>query len=146
MAVLQFAFGGDAKNPYLPHNLRQNGVIYPGTHDNDTAIGWYALAGEPTRDHVRRYLRVSGKDIGWDLVRTAYSAVSRIAVVPMQDLLSLGSEARLNSPGIPQGNWRWRLAEGAIERLATGGTAAYLAELASLNGRMPQPPAEAPAS
>jgi 4-alpha-glucanotransferase len=145
MAVLQFAFGGDAKNPYLPHNLRHNSVIYPGTHDNDTAIGWYAQAGEPTRDHVRRYLRVSGKEVGWDFIRTAYSAVSRIAVIPMQDLLSLGSAARLNSPGIPQGNWRWRLAAGDIERLTFGGTAAYLAGLAELTGRIPELAAEAPA-
>jgi len=138
MAVLQFAFGGDAKNPYLPHNLRANGVIYPGTHDNDTAIGWYALADERTRDHVRRYLRVSGNEICWDLIRTAYSAVSRIAVVPMQDILSLGSQARLNTPGLPQGNWRWRLGDGDIEGLVSGGTAAYLADMASLNGRLPE--------
>jgi len=142
MAVLQFAFGGDAKNPYLPHNLKGNGVIYPGTHDNDTAIGWYAQADEKTRDHVRRYLRVSGKEVAWDLIRTAYSAVSRVAVFPMQDLLSLGSGARFNSPGSAQGNWRWRLAEGDIEKLSSGGTAAYLADLASLSGRLPQPPAK----
>jgi 4-alpha-glucanotransferase len=142
MAVLQFAFGGDAKNPYLPHNLRSNGVIYPGTHDNDTAIGWYAHADEKTRDHVRRYLRVSGKEAGWDFIREAYSAVSRIAVLPMQDLLSLGSEGRLNSPGSAQGNWRWRLADGDIEGLSSGGTAAYLADLAALSGRLPVPPAK----
>jgi 4-alpha-glucanotransferase len=135
MAVLQFAFGGDAQNPYLPHNLRRNGVIYPGTHDNDTTLGWYATAGEKTEDHVRRYLRISGQEVGWDFVRAAYSAVSRIAVIPMQDLLSLGSAARLNAPGTSQGNWRWRLAPGDIERLATGGTAAYLASLADLSGR-----------
>jgi 4-alpha-glucanotransferase len=141
MAVLQFAFGGDAKNPYLPHNLKPNGVIYPGTHDNDTTLGWYGLADEKTRDHARRYLRVGGKEIGWDFIRASYEAVSRIAVVPMQDLLSLGSEARLNSPGVPQGNWRWRLGMADIEKLTTGGTAAYLAELASLAGRLPEPAA-----
>ncbi len=138
MAVLQFAFGGDAKNGYLPHNLEKNGVIYPGTHDNDTTLGWYALADEKTRDHVRRYLRVDGREIGWDFIREAYSAVSRIAVLPMQDVLSLGSEARLNSPGKPDGNWRWRLGTGEIERLASGGTAAYLSGLAELNGRAPE--------
>ncbi len=143
MAVLQFAFGGDAENPYLPHNLRRNGVVYPGTHDNDTTLGWYSTSGEATRDHVRRYLRVDGREAGWDFIRSAYSAVSRMAVIPMQDLLSLGSEARLNSPGKPEGNWRWRLAEGDIERLGSGGTAAYLAELAELTGRAP--PTAAPA-
>jgi 4-alpha-glucanotransferase len=140
MAVLQFAFGGDAKNPYLPHNLRRNSVIYPGTHDNDTTLGWYATAGEKTEDHVRRYLRVSGQEVGWDFIRAAYSAVSRIAVIPIQDLLSLGSAARLNAPGTSQGNWRWRLAPGDIERLAAGGTAAYLASLADLSGRRPPGP------
>ena len=138
MAVLQFAFGGNAKNPYLPHNLRPNEVVYPGTHDNDTALGWYATAGDEVRDHVRRYLRVAGTDAGWDLIRAAYSSVSRVAVVPMQDLLGLGAEARFNSPGKPEGNWRWRLAAGDIERLASGGAAAYLAQLAALYGRAPE--------
>lgn len=137
MAVLQFAFGGDAKNPYLPHNLRPNGVVYPGTHDNDTTLGWYASAGEAVRDHVRRYLRVTGSEAGWDFIREAYGASSRIAVVPMQDLLSLGSEARFNSPGKPEGNWRWRLAAGDLERLSSGGAAAYLSQLGVLYGRSP---------
>jgi len=143
MAVLQFAFGGDAKNAYLPHNLGRNGVIYPGTHDNDTTLGWYASADEKTRDHVRRYLRVDGRDVGWDFIRAAYSSVSRICVIPMQDLLGLGPEARLNSPGRMEGNWRWRLAEGDIERLVARGSAGYLAELAALTGRAPRkdPPA-----
>jgi 4-alpha-glucanotransferase len=138
MAVLQFAFGGDATNAYLPHNLARNGVIYPGTHDNDTTLGWYAAADEKTRDHVRRYLRVDGREVGWDFIREAYAAVSRIAVFPIQDLLSLGPEARLNSPGKPDGNWRWRLAAGDIERMTTGGSAAYLSALAELSGRAPE--------
>ncbi len=143
MAVFQFAFGGDAKNVYLPHNLEKNGVVYPGTHDNDTTLGWYANADEKTRDHVRRYLRVDGTQIGWDFIREAFGAVSRIAVLPMQDLLSLGSEARLNSPGKPDGNWRWRLAEGDIERMVSGGSAAYLLGLSELSGRAPAPKAAA---
>jgi 4-alpha-glucanotransferase len=141
MSVLQFAFGAGAGNAYLPHNLRANNVIYPGTHDNDTTLGWYASAGEETRDHVRRYLRVGGAEVGWDFIRAAYGAVSRIAVVPMQDLLSLGSEARMNTPGKPEGNWLWRLAPGDLERLSKGGTAAYLAGLAALYARAPAAPA-----
>jgi len=137
MAVLQFAFGGGAGNAYLPHNLVPNQVVYPGTHDNDTALGWYASAGEPARDHARRYLRVGGGEIGWDLIRAAYESVSRIAVIPMQDILSLGPEARLNTPGRPEGNWRWRLAEGSLERLGAGTAAGYLAQLAALYGRAP---------
>lgn len=138
MAVLQFAFGGDAKNPYLPHNLTRNKVIYPGTHDNDTTLGWYATADEGTRDHVRRYLRVTGSEAGWDFIRSAYSSVAGIAVTPMQDIMSLGSGARFNTPGKPEGNWRWRLAPGDIEALGTGGTAGYLASLAELTGRDPR--------
>ena len=138
MAVLQFAFGGDAKNPYLPHNLTRNKVIYPGTHDNDTTLGWYATADEKTRDHVRRYLRVTGGEAGWDFIRSAYSSVAGIAVTPMQDIMSLGSGARFNTPGKAEGNWRWRLAPGDLEALGTGGTAAYLAGLAELTGRDPR--------
>ncbi len=136
MAVLQFAFGGKADNLYLPHNLVPNSVIYTGTHDNDTTLGWYAAADEPTRDHARRYLRVGGAEIGWDLVRAAYGSVSRLAVIPFQDLLSLGSEARFNTPGRPQGNWQWRFSEAQVAGL--GGTAAYLRELAGLCGRLSQ--------
>ena len=136
MAILQFAFGGaDAENLYLPHNLVPNGVIYPGTHDNDTSLGWYAAAPEQERDHVRRYLRVDGREVGWDFIRTGYAAVSRLAVFPLQDILSLGSEARFNAPGKPQGNWQWRYRAGQVEQLINGGTAAYLKSLGALYGR-----------
>ncbi len=134
MAVLQFAFGGPSNNSYLPHNLEANGVVYPGTHDNDTTLGWYASADEKTRDHVRRYLRVSGSEIGWDFIRAAYAAVSRLAIIPLQDLLSLGSEARLNRPGRPDGNWQWRCRASQLDKLF-GTTAAYLRDLAALHGR-----------
>ncbi|HUL52863.1 MAG TPA: 4-alpha-glucanotransferase [Opitutaceae bacterium] len=141
MAVLQFAFGGRSSNLYLPHNLEGNGVIYPGTHDNDTTLGWYAATGEPTRDHVRRYLRVSGTEIGWDFIRAAYAAVSRLAVIPLQDLLSLGSEGRFNTPGKADGNWQWRYRSAQLDRLS-GRTAGYLRELANLHGRLPPPGAD----
>jgi 4-alpha-glucanotransferase len=136
MAILQFAFGGDdAKNLYLPHNLVANAAIYPGTHDNDTSLGWYATAADKERDHARRYLRVDGREIGWDFIRTSYAAVSRLAVVPLQDVMSLGSAARFNSPGKPQGNWQWRCRSGQLEQLIGGGTAAYLKSLATIYGR-----------
>jgi 4-alpha-glucanotransferase len=137
MAVLQFAFDGDAANTYLPHNLVPNRVIYPGTHDNDTTLGWYATAGAATQDHARRYLRVSGSEIGWDFIRAAYETVGRIAVVTAQDLLGLGSEARFNSPGKPEGNWRWRLSDADLGHLGSGPTSAHLAEMATLYGRAP---------
>ncbi len=138
MTILQFAFGGGADNLYLPHNLRANSVVYPGTHDNDTTLGWYASAPEQARDHVRRYLRVDGREIGWDFVRAAYAAVSNLAVIPLQDLLSLGSDARFNVPGRPGGNWQWRVPPGRIAGLRRD-SAAYLRELGQLYGRVVAP-------
>lgn len=134
MLVLQFAWGSDAKNSYLPHNAPRNAVIYPGTHDNDTTAGWYRAASDYERDHVRRYLRVSGEDIAWDFIRTSYASPARLAVVPLQDFFSLGSEARFNTPGVPSGNWRWRYSADALEKFF-GGTTKYLTELAALTSR-----------
>lgn len=141
MAILQFAFGGSSENLYLPHNLSPNSVIYPGTHDNDTSLGWYAATDEKTRDHVRRYLRVDGREVGWDFIRSSYAAVSRLAVLPMQDILSLGTSARFNSPGKPQGNWQWRYRSSDLDKLFSNGTTDYLRSLAELYGRLPKAPA-----
>ena len=134
MAVLQFAFGGGSDNFYLPHNLRANCVVYPGTHDNDTTLGWYGSADEKTRDHVRRYLRVNGQDISGDFLRTAYASVCNLAIVAFQDLLGLGSAARFNSPGQPQGNWAWRFRSEELAVLQKN-SAGYLRELAALYRR-----------
>ncbi len=134
MTILQFAFGGDASNLYLPHNLTANSVVYPGTHDNDTSLGWYRSSDAKTQDHVRRYLRVGGDNIGWDFIRAAYGAVSNLAVIPLQDFMSLGSEARFNSPGKPQGNWQWRYAPAQLADLTQNSTP-YLRELGELTGR-----------
>lgn len=135
MAILQFAFGGDSANTYLPHNLVANNVVYPGTHDNNTTLAWYAAAGEKARDHVRRYLRVDGREIHWDFVRAGYSAVSNLAVFPLQDLLGLGASARFNTPGVPAGNWQWRYSADQLEALHRG-SANYLRELGGLYGRL----------
>jgi 4-alpha-glucanotransferase len=134
MLVLQFAFGGDATNIYLPHNHTANSAVYPGTHDNDTTLGWYRALEQPVRDHVNHYLRVEGREIPWDLLRAAYVSPARLAVIPMPDLLSLGSEARFNTPASPQGNWQWRCTRAQLNSLA-GPPAAYLRELARLYGR-----------
>lgn len=131
MKVLQFAFDGDPDNPYLPHNYEPGYVVYTGTHDNDTASGWFAGAPEATRDFCLRYLASEGRAIAWDLVRAAWSSVARWALAPMQDLLGLGSEARMNVPGRPEGNWRWRLLPGQ----ADAALAARLAEVNHLYGR-----------
>ncbi|MDP8921653.1 MAG: 4-alpha-glucanotransferase [Chloroflexota bacterium] len=123
MKVLQFAFGEEAQrevptgeNPYLPHNYEENCVVYSGTHDNDTTVGWYASRDEPERHAVRRYLGRNGDDIAWDFIRLALSSVARYAIVPLQDVLGLGSEARMNVPGQPADNWTWRYREDQIAR------------------------------
>jgi 4-alpha-glucanotransferase len=134
MAIYQFAFGGDARNLYLPHNQRANSVVYPGTHDNDTTLGWYATTDEKSRDHVRRYLRVDGREAGWDFIRASYTSVANLAVIPLQDLMSLGSEARFNTPGKSQGNWSWRYRPDQLRALHEN-SAPYLRQLAELSGR-----------
>ena len=144
MTILQFAFGDRNDNLYLPHHHQANSVVYPGTHDNDTTRSWYAGAGERTRDHVRRYLRVSGEEIGWDFVRAGYASVCRLAITSLQDLLCLGPEGRFNTPGQAQGNWQWRFRASDLARLQDG-PAAYLAEIGKLYGRIPEPPPPAPA-
>lgn len=136
MAILQFAFGGDADNSYLPHNLQANSVIYPGTHDNDTTQGWYHHAPETVRDHVRRYLRVDGHDIAWDFIRTAFGSVCNLAIIPMQDLLMLDSGARFNTPGVAAGNWQWRYRASQLEALQRN-SGAGLRALGELYGRTP---------
>ena len=135
MVILQFAFGGDAANQYLPHNHTANSVVYPGTHDNDTSLGWYALAGEKTQDHVRRYFRIGGAEVGWDFIRASLSSPARMAIFSLQDLLGLGSEARFNTPGVAAGNWQWRYHASQLDQLHRE-TAAYLCELGELYGRV----------
>jgi len=134
MQVLQFAFGGDASNPYLPHNHVANSVVYPGTHDNDTTVGWYRGLEQAVRDQVNHYLRVDGSAISWDLVRTAFASTARMAIIPLQDLLSLDSTARFNTPAAPEGNWQWRFSRAQLDQLSTQ-SADYLRELGRIYGR-----------
>jgi len=131
MAIMQFAFSNDSSNLYLPHNLSRNCVYYPGTHDNDTAWGWYRSTSRESRDQFRRYFRVSGESIPWDMIRGVYQSVSRLVVIPMQDLMNKGPDARMNLPGKPDGNWKWRYTVNELERLFVD-SAHYLQELASL--------------
>jgi 4-alpha-glucanotransferase len=136
MKILQFAFGGDQKNEFLPYSYDKQCVVYTGTHDNETTLGWYVNASDKERDFVRRYLAVSGQDIAWDMIRLAHASVANFAVVPMQDLLSLGDEARMNFPGKVGGYWRWRFTA-ATFRQRFPGIARGLAEFAQLYGRAP---------
>lgn len=109
MRILQFAFGGGSANSFLPHRHRNDTVVYTGTHDNDTTRGWWDTATERERQHVRDYLGVDGHDIHWDLIRAACASVADTAIHPMQDILGLGTEHRMNYPGKSEGYWEWRL-------------------------------------
>ena len=131
MRVLQFAFDGDGRNAFLPHNYEAATVVYTGTHDNDTTRGWYDGADERVRDFARRYLGRDGSDISWDLMRLAWTSVACMALAPLQDVLALGSEARMNFPGRAEGNWAWRFAEGDL----TSVLAERLGDLTTLAGR-----------
>ena len=109
MCVLQFAFDGNPRNPFLPHNHLRNSVVYTGTHDNDTTLGWYQSLDRRVQDQVCLYTNTDGHDIVWDLIRMAWASVGNTAIVPLQDLLMLDGSGRMNHPGLPDGNWRWRV-------------------------------------
>ncbi len=109
MKILQFAFGGDGEHEYLPHNYPRNVVVYTGTHDNDTTQGWWALAAEKERRYAGTYLACGAQDVHWAMIRAALNSVANLAVFPLQDVLGLGSEHRMNTPGTLGGtNWTWR--------------------------------------
>ena len=110
MRVLQFAYGGGSRNPHLPENHPENAVVYTGTHDNDTAVGWYASL--PAK--VRAGVPVDPAEPHWGLIGEALRSRARLAVVPLQDVLGLGSESRMNTPGVEGGNWAWRYDKDAL--------------------------------
>ncbi len=114
MKILQFAFDSGETNDFLPHRFPERCVAYTGTHDNDTARGWYESADEQDRHFAREYLGVDGTDFSWDLIRAAWHSRAALAITTMPDILSLGSEARMNFPSVPAGNWRWRLLPGVF--------------------------------
>ncbi len=115
MKILQFGFGSDPGNPYLPFNYQRNCVVYTGTHDNDTTVGWFNQLSEHERESVLTYLGcVSPEGIHWDLIRMALSSVGNQAIIPLQDVLGLGTEARMNVPSYAEGNWDWRYQSEAI--------------------------------
>lgn len=139
MRVLQFGFGADAENLHLPHNHEPDNVVYPGTHDNDTIVGFFRAADPHVRVHVQRYLRVNGHDIAWDFIHAAFASVARTAMIPMQDVLALGSEARMNNPATVKGNWRFIL-QGDVLRPEL---ASRLSDFAELYGRRAMTPTPA---
>jgi 4-alpha-glucanotransferase len=112
MRVLQFAFEEDnensAKNKYLPHNYHPNSIVYTGTHDNQTTKAWFEDSSQKIKEYILDYTHSNGKDIVGDLIRLIWSSVAKMAVIPLQDLLRLGDEARMNIPGTTNNNWKWR--------------------------------------
>jgi len=143
MRILQFAFSSDTKNLDLPHNYHQNVVVYTGTHDNDTAVGWFSsVAGEGStrdaqqiereREFCLKYLNTQGVEIHWDFIRTVLASVANTAIVPLQDVLGLATEARMNLPNSTEGNWAWRFKAGAL----TEGISERLRGLTELYGRV----------
>ncbi|MHC4114607.1 MAG: 4-alpha-glucanotransferase [Planctomycetota bacterium] len=135
MKILQYGFGGTAAdNPHCPYNFENNSVVYTGTHDNNTTRGWFEKeAKSEQKKRLFDYLgrSVSGENISWELIRLALSSVSRLCIIPMQDVLGLGSKARMNKPGSVKGNWRWHLRKEEI----TGTLSGKLARLTKIYGR-----------
>lgn len=115
MKILGFAFDSNEENDYLPHTYIKNCVVYTGTHDNDTLIGWFEKANESDRNFTREYLNIADhSEINWAILKGAWRSVASIAIAPVQDFLGLGSEARINTPGVASGNWQWRLKDGLL--------------------------------
>jgi len=152
MAILQFAFGDDdSAASFKPHNYPRHLVVYTGTHDNDTVVGWWSGGvGDSTRtqedveaerDHCRQYLGTEGREIHWDFVRAVLASVADLAVIPLQDVLGLGSQVRMNVPAKPNGNWRWRFAWDQV----TSEVQRRLREMTEIYGRiLPRRPPKAP--
>lgn len=111
MKILQFAFDSDSTNAFLPHNYNQNCVVYTGTHDNDTSLGWYNAAPEKQKHLAREYTRTDGSEIHWELIRLGMLSVADQAIFPLQDFMDLGSEHRTNTPGTVKNNWQWRYSQ-----------------------------------
>ncbi|HEX8917967.1 MAG TPA: 4-alpha-glucanotransferase [Chloroflexota bacterium] len=132
MQVLHFAFSGDIYSTALPHNFERNTVVYTGTHDNDTTVGWWMSASDDMRREVLAYLGTTGSDISWDLMRLAFASVADLAIVPLQDVLRAGSHSRMNTPGRPEGNWSWRFVPGMLDDARVSG----LRNLARVYGRV----------
>lgn len=115
MTVMQFGFDGSAGNPHLLHNHKEGDVVYTGTHDNDTTLGWYRSLDANTRNYVNRYLRVADDQQPWPIIQAALGSVSKLVIIPMQDLLGLDSQARFNTPGTMSNNWTWQLPDNFLE-------------------------------
>jgi 4-alpha-glucanotransferase len=108
MKILQFAFDSDGANPYLPHNHSRNSVVYSGTHDNNTTLGWFRQLGAEQQNRVRNYFAWPGEPMPWPIIKSALASPARWAILPLQDPLELGEKQRMNTPGTSENNWQWR--------------------------------------
>ncbi len=133
MKILQFAFDSREESDYLPHNYSNNSVVYTGTHDNDTTMGWYDSLNRQDKAFAKRYLNIKAKkEIYWEFIRAALSSVADTAIIPVQDYLGLGSEARVNMPSTLGNNWKWRLRDGQLD----DSLAERIREITKLYGRI----------
>ena len=135
MKVLQFGFDSDTECPYLPHNYSQNSVVYTGTHDNDTTLGWYQKLSRKSKRFCKQYTDINTRNpqkVKWTFIRMAFASVADTAIIPMQDILGLGSEARINTPSTLGDNWKWRMKKEAFTEELAG----ELCEMTKLYGRM----------
>jgi 4-alpha-glucanotransferase len=131
MRILQYGFGGDARNRDLPHNYIRNTVAYTGTHDNETAVGWWKSRQSDEKAFCAKYLNTDGKQINWDFIRAVWSSVADTAIAPLQDVFGLGNEARMNLPASVSGNWVWRFSRDKIQKQIIE----RLAEMTEIYGR-----------
>ncbi|MGB3137302.1 MAG: 4-alpha-glucanotransferase, partial [Nodosilinea sp.] len=135
MKILHFAFGGSSDNPYLPFNYVTNSVVYTGTHDNDTTVGWFEKLSDHERNRLVEYLGcLSPEGIQWTMIRMALTSVANQAILPLQDVLGYGSDCRMNTPGRSEGNWGWRYRPEAL----TGEVRGRLRWLTELSNRVSQ--------
>ncbi len=141
MKILQFAFGGDPDEPFLPHNYDRNCLVYTGSHDNDTTLGWFNTAPDHEKENCVRYIGGLRDDISWEMIRLACASCANMAVYPVQDVLSLGGEHRMNTPGRASGNWSWRFLPNQLQDYHRQ----KLASLTHIYGRAPRP-ADEPAT
>ncbi len=116
MKILQFAFETDEDNVYLPHHYPKNSAVYTGTHDNDTTAGWYQSLSNQTRQNIASYLHKEVESIVWDLIELAWQSKADLAIAPLQDFLELGTDARMNTPGVATGNWQWRFSSSVLRK------------------------------
>ena len=132
MKILQFAFDSTDENDFLPHYYNENCICYTGTHDNDTTKGWYQDIPDWCKNKVKAYAHSDGNHITWDFIKMAYASVAKFAIIPIQDVMDLGREARFNTPGTAENNWQWRF----TREMLTDQRADELRELARLYGRL----------